>query len=212
MFPGSRSIRQLKGCSWQAALRPGTISACAQMQSLTAARPYGCDKDKDPTALLPAHQACTGCHGHFQGAVPARTDWSGAASALLALPRPSHFPPLCTRLKDRGPQPRDPGQQALGAHGRPAADTRLPACSCARSLVSAPASLLLCPCLPRARPASPAASTKGFVCARPLGARTQPLRSGVDSHTSQVSDSPRSRFWRQFLQKADEIMGIVTQE
>lgn len=64
------------------------------------------------------HQACTGCQGPFQGAVPARTDWSGAASALLALPFQSHSPPLCTRLKVRGPRPRDPGQQALGAHGR----------------------------------------------------------------------------------------------
>lgn len=151
MFPGSRSIGQLKGCSWQVALCPGTISACARMQSLTAARPYGCDKNKDPAALLPAHQACTGCHGPFQSAVPARTDWSGAASALLALPRPSHFSPLCTRLKVRGPQPRDPGQQALGAYGRalaaapPRTRAFLLARECACLLALAP---LLAPCPP----------------------------------------------------------------
>lgn len=162
------------------------------------------------------HQACTGCQGPFQGAVPARTDWSGAASALLALPFQSHSPPLCTRLKVRGPRPRDPGQQALGAHGRALAAApprtrafllaRAPACSRVRLLTCS----LLRPRLPRARPASPAASTKGFVCARPQGARTQPLRSGT--HTSRVGDSPRSRFWRRFLQKADGFVWIVTQQ
>lgn len=179
--------------------------------------PLVCDKDKDPAALLPASPGL-----HWQP-----RPFPGCSSSQNRLERSSERPPR-PPIPEPLPAPLYPAEGPWASTARPraasarrtwprtrshpAADTRLSACSCARLLVSAPACLLALapPRLPRARPASPAASTKGFVCARPQGARTQPLRSGT--HSSRVGDGPRSRFWRRFLQKADGFVWIVTQQ
>lgn len=141
------------------------------MQSLTAARPYGCDKDKDPAALLPASPGLHWLPRPFPGCSSSQNRLERGRERPLRPPTPQ--PLLAPLYPAEGPWASAARPRAASARrtwprtrSRASADTRLPACSCARSLVSAPACLLLCPCLPRALPASPAASTKGFVRAR----------------------------------------------
>lgn len=173
-----------------AALRPGTIGGRCLRLSLAAARPWGCHRDGDPAALrlgIARHALAAAGHRPSQGAVPARPGWGGAGSALLALPRPCRSRP--------GPGPSVPGWRSAAAprpraararrtwprtRSRPAADTRLPACSCACLLVRAPACLLMHPACPRARPASPTAN-KGLCVLAGCSDPTRPA-VGVTPH------------------------------
>lgn len=103
-------------------------------------------------------------------------------SHARAAPRPGPGPSVPGWRSAAAPRPRAARARRTWprTRSRPAADTRLPACSCACLLVRAPACLLMHPACPRARPASPTAN-KGLCVLAGCSDPTRPA-VGVTPH------------------------------
>lgn len=137
--------------------------------------PLVCDKDKDPAALLPASPGLHWLPRPFPGCSSSqnRLERSSERPPRPPIPEPLPAPlypaegPWASAARPRAASARRTWPRT---RSRPAADTRLSACSCARLLVSAPAYLLaLAPPLAPCPPCVTRRLNKGLCVCAPTG-------------------------------------------